>query len=141
MAAALHGESHVDWYSIAPAVGLRLQGVKSLGRNESATAIDGGAFIDGGEPVEGVIYQTPPRRISLFFPDKKPSDPEIAARRFAPEQRIVPSQTGGGYAIVFNIGDVECAVLVSEPEGVIDGVTASEAGPGHGAEARSRSSS
>jgi len=47
-------------------------------------------------------------------------------REFAPQQRIVSSQTASGYAIVFAIGEIECAVLVSEPGHLIDGLTASE---------------
>lgn len=128
MAAALQEPGRLDWASIAPALGLRLQGVKSLGRNGSASAIEDGTLNESEMRVEGVIYQTPPRRISMFFPDKKLSDPEIAARRFALEQRMVSSPAGGEYAILFNIGDVECAVLVSDPGSFIDGVTASEVG-------------
>ena len=128
MAAALHESGTLDWASIAPAIGLRLQGERLLGRSNSASAIEDGTLIENDARVEGVIYQTPPRRISMFFPDKKPSDPEIASRRFALEQRVVPSRTGGEYAILFNIGDVECAVLVSDPGSFIDGLTASEVG-------------
>ena len=64
----------------------------------------------------------------MFFPDRKLNDPEIVARRLAPEQHFVTSQTGGGYAIVFNIGDVKCAVLVSESGSLIDDPTVSELG-------------
>jgi hypothetical protein len=128
MAAALREPGPVDWVSIAPAIGLRLQGVRLVGRSDSASAIEDGKLIESGTRVEGVIYQTPPRRISMFFPDKKLGDAEIATRLFAVDQRIVPSRTGGEYAILFNIGDIDCAVLVSGPGGSIDGLTASEVG-------------
>lgn len=126
MAAALTGAAPLEWDSIGPAIGLRFDSVTAIGRSDAASAIVGGTLIDDDAPIEGVIYKTPPRRISIFFPSKTVSDPEIARRVFAPEQRIVPSSAGGGYAVVFNIGDVECAVLASDPGGVIDGLTASE---------------
>jgi len=124
--ASLKNPSPLDWASIAPVIGVRFQGVRSVGRSGSASAIEGGTLIDGDRPVDGVAVQSPPRRISLLFPDSTLSDPEISSRQFAPQQRIVPSQTAGGYAIVFNIDEIECAVLASEPGHLIDGLTASE---------------
>lgn len=129
MAVSLQNPQPLDWAWIAPAIGARIQGVKSIGRGDSATAIEGGTLIDGGQPVDGVVFQSSPRRISLLFPDSTLSDPEIASRRFAPRQRVVPSAAADGYAIVFNIGEIECAVLASEPGHVIDGLTASEPRP------------
>ena len=129
MAAALREPDPLAWPSIAPAIGLRLQGVKFVGPSDSASAIEDGTLIESDARVEGVIYQTPPRRISMFFPDRELNDPEIATRRFALEQRVVPSRTGDEYTILFNIGEIECAVLVSGPGGFIDGLTASEVGP------------
>jgi hypothetical protein len=116
----------LDWASIAPFIGVRFQAVRPVGRSGSAAAIEGGTLIDGDRPVDGVAIQNPPRRISLLFPDSTLSDPEISSRQFAPHQRVVPSQTAGGYAIVFNIDEIECAVLTSEPGHLIDGLTASE---------------
>ena len=126
MAAALQSSKPLEWASIAPVIGVRFQGVRPVGRSGSASAIESGTLIDGDRPVDGIVFQSPPRRISLIFPDSPMSDPEISSRQFAPQQRIVPSQTTGGYAIVFNIGEIECAVLASEPGHLIDGLTASE---------------
>ena len=126
MAAALQSSKPLEWASIAPVIGVRFQGVRPVGRSGSASAIESGTLIDGDRPVDGIVFQSPPRRISLLFPDSTLSDPEISSRQFAPQQRIVPSQTTGGYAIVFNIGEIECAVLASEPGHLIDGLTASE---------------
>ena len=126
MAAALQSSKPLEWASIAPVIGVRFQGVRPVGRSGSASAIESGTLIDGDRPVDGIVFQSPPRRISLLFPDSTLSDPEISSRQFAPQQRIVPSQTTGGYAIVFNIGEIECAVLASEPGHLIDGLPASE---------------
>jgi hypothetical protein len=129
MAASLKNPSPLDWASIAPVIGVRYQGVRPVGRGGSASAIEGGTLIDGDRPVDGVAVQSPPRCISLLFPDSTLSDPVISSRQFAPQQRVVPSQTAGGYAIVFNIGEIECAVLASEPGNFIDGITAREPRP------------
>lgn len=129
MATSLKDPRPLDWASIAPVIGMRYQGVRPVGRNGSASAIEGGTLIDGDRPVDGVAIQSPPRRISLLFPDSTLSDPEIASRQFAPDQRIVPSQTKGGRAIVFAIGEIECAVLTSEPGDRINGLTVSEPRP------------
>ncbi|MGA2492034.1 MAG: hypothetical protein ABSF67_03685 [Roseiarcus sp.] len=126
MAVSLKNLGLLDWASLAPAMGVRFQGVRPVGRSGSASAIEGGTLIDGDRPVDGIVFQSPPRRVSLLFPDSTLSDPEIASRQFAPQQRIVPSQTAGGYAIVFNIDKIECAVLASEPGHLIDGLSASE---------------
>ena len=110
MAAALTRRSPFGMELIGPAIGLRFESVTAVGRSDAALAIVGGTLVDDDTPIQGVVYKTPPRRISIFFPGKMVSDTEIAKRVFAPEQQIVPSSAGGGYAIVFNVGDVECAV-------------------------------
>jgi len=129
MAGVLQDPRPLRWTSVAPAIGVRFQGIRPVGRSGSASAIEGGTLIDGDRPIDGVVFQSPSRQISLLFPDSTLTDPDISSRQFAPEQRIVPSRAAGGYAIVFNIGEVECAVLASEPGHVIDGLTVSELRP------------
>jgi hypothetical protein len=114
MAAALRGPGPLDWATIAPSIGLRFDGVRAIGRSSSASAIEGGTLIQEGLPVDGVIFQAPRPQISLLFPDKTPSDPNFCARQFAADQHIAESRTGRGRAIVFSIGDVTCAILVTE---------------------------
>ena len=45
----------------------------------------------------------------MFFPEET-ERPRDRLATVALEQRVVPSRTGGEYAILFNIGEVECAV-------------------------------
>jgi hypothetical protein len=129
MAAALRGPAPLDWASIAPIIGLRFDGVRPIGRSGAASAIEGGSLIKEGIPVDGVIFQAPRPQISLLFADKTLSEPDISARQFAAIQHIAESRTGRGYAIVFMIGDVSCAILVTEPGAFIDGLTVSDPGP------------
>jgi hypothetical protein len=126
MAAALRNPGRLDWACVGPAIGLRFAGVRPIGTTGSAAAIEGGMLIGGGLPVDGAMLQAP-RQISLLFPGDALRDPDIADRSFAPDQRIVPSRAGRGYAIVFMIGDAECAVLVTEPGAFVSGLTVSEA--------------
>ncbi len=128
MAAALRSGGPLDWACIAPIIGLRFDGVRSIGRTGSASAIEGGTLIKDGLPVDGVIFQAPRPKISLLFPDKALREPNIAVRQFAADQRIAKSRAGGGYSIVFTIDDVTCAVLVKEPGAFIDGLTVSDPG-------------
>lgn len=123
MAAALRSRGPFDWASVAPIIGLHFDGVRSIGRSGAASAVEGGVLVEEGLPVDGVICEAPRPEISLFFPDKALSEPDISTRRFARHQRIVKSRAGGGYSIVFAIGDVDCAILVKEPGAFINGLT------------------
>lgn len=137
MAAALRSPGPLDWATIAPIIGLRIDGVRSIGQTGSASAIEGGTLVKDGLPVDGVMFQAPRSQISLLFPDKTLSEPNISVQRFAADQHIVESRTGRGYAIVFTIDDVSCAILVTEPGSFIDGVTVSDAKPSGQARQRS----
>jgi hypothetical protein len=129
MAAALRGPAPLDWASIAPIIGLRFDGTRPVGRSGAASVTEGGSLIKEGIPIDGVIFQAPRPQIWLLFPDKALSEPDISAQRFAADQRIAESRTGRGYAIVFTIGGVSCAILVTEPGAFVDGLTVSDPGP------------
>jgi hypothetical protein len=125
MATALRRPGPLDWATIAPIIGLRFDGVRAIGRSSAASAIEGGTLIKEGLSVDGVIFPAPRPQISLLFPDKTPSDPNFSARQFAADQHIAESRTGRGHAIVFSLGDVKCAILVTEPGAFITGLTVS----------------
>jgi hypothetical protein len=124
-AAALRSPGPLDWVSIAPTLGLRFHGVRAVGHSGSASAIEGGRLIKEGLPVDGVIFRAPRPQISLLFPDKTLSEPNIFTYRFAADQHIAESRGGRGHSIVFAIGDVTCAILVTEPGAFVAGLTAS----------------
>ena len=130
MAIALRRPALLDWASVAPVIGVHFDEVRLIGRNGAASAIQGGRLVEDDLPVDGVIIQPPRPEISLFFPDKALSEANISSRRFAADQRVVDSRSRRGYAIVFSIDDVSCAILVTEPGTFIDGVTVSERRPG-----------
>jgi len=129
MAAALRSRGPLDWASIAPLSGIRFDGVRSIGLTGSASAIEGGTLVKEGLPVDGVIFQAPRPEISLLFPERAVSEPNISVQQFAADQRIAKSRAGGGYSIVFTIDNVMCAVLVKEPGAFINGLTVSDLGP------------
>lgn len=129
MAVALRQPAPLDWASVAPLIGIHFDGVRPISRSGAASAIEGGGLVENDLPVDGVIVLPPRPEISLRFPGKALSEPDISGRQFAADQRIVDSRSGRGYAIVFPIGGVSCAILVTEPGAFIDGVTVSDPRP------------
>ncbi len=71
-ATALRSPSPSDWASIASLIGLRYDGVRSIGQAGSATAIEGGTLINEGAPVSTAWCSR--RRVDKFhccFPTRR----------------------------------------------------------------------
>jgi hypothetical protein len=124
MADALRISGPHDWAAIGPIIGVRFSGVRSIGTSGSASAIEGGSLVESGLAVDGVFVEPPRSQISLLFPDKALSEPNISRQQFATDQRVIKSRSGRGYAITFPVRGVECAILVGQPGEYIEGLTA-----------------
>lgn len=126
MATALRSHGKLDWASVGPSIGVSFTGERSIGTSGAATAIRGGRLSDGGQAVDGVILQAPRPKISLLFADGGLNEPDFVHREFAPNQKIVKSRSGEGYAITFPIRDIACAILVDQPGERVSGLSVSD---------------
>jgi hypothetical protein len=121
MVSAIQSSDFPDWSKIASILGLDLSEATITATDGGAVAIVG-ARLPAQPAVEvGVAGLSKPRKTLdfVFFNSGIPLAPYVEAV-LGSDQRVEPSTHGKGLTIAFRMGDFNCGITASAPDGVVE---------------------